>query len=105
MSALENLRALASGVPGANGLLGACRLESGGVDAFGGEAVADAFRRSPMVDAAIAVAMRAHGQLALFGESEAIFADLFADNIGRLWRVGQPDPGTPEAAVARGLRH
>lgn len=93
------LRTLASGAPVATGILGACRLESGNVDAFGTEAVSDAFRRAPLGDAATAVAIEADGHVAIFGESEAIVADLFGDAIGRLWRMGQNDSGTPEPAV------
>ena len=100
MNALATLRVLAGGIPVAGGILSACRLESNNVDAFGTEAVLDAFRMAPMADAATAVAVEAKGHLAIFGESEAVVADLFGDNIGRLWRIGQAEPGTPEPAVA-----
>lgn len=100
MSALHFLRALAGGEPATPGILNACRLESGNVDAFGTEAVSDSFHRAPMSDYARAVAIEAPGHLAIFGEAEAIVADLFGDTIGRLWRVGQAEPGTPEPAVS-----
>ncbi|WP_185965066.1 hypothetical protein [Glacieibacterium frigidum] len=80
-------------------VLGACRLESGGVDAFGSEAVIDAFRRAPLSLDGATLIESARGA-ALLTESEAVFADLYGDQIGRLWRVGQADPGTPEPAVA-----
>lgn len=99
MSTLATLRALASGAAVATGVLGACRLESGNTDAFGIEAVGDAFRRAPMADVTSAVTVEAPGHLALFTESEAVVADLYGNAIGRLWRIGQPDPGTPEPAV------
>lgn len=100
MSALPTLRMLAAGLPVTAGILGACRLESGNVDAFGIEAVGDAFRRAPVSDAAVADAIEATGHLAIFGRNEAVIADLFGDAIGRLWRVGHGDPGTPEPSVS-----
>jgi hypothetical protein len=100
VTALQTLRALASAAPSFTGILGACRLESGNVDAFGIEAVTDAFRSAPMADAETALAIEAPGHLAIFGEHEAIIADLYGDNIGRLWRMGQVDAGVPEPAVS-----
>lgn len=99
MIALDNLRALAAGAPVAAGVLGACRLESGNVDAFGIEAVGQAFRRAPLAGAE-ASTITAPGHAAIFTETEAIIADLYGDNIARLWRIGEADPGTPEPAVA-----
>ena len=99
MSALENLQRLVIGVTVAEGVLGACRLESGNVDAFGIEAVNYAFRRAPMADTATGVVVPGQGHLALFNDSEAVVADLFGENVGRLWRIGQAEPGTPEPAV------
>lgn len=99
MSALDSLKALVSGKAMPTGILGACRLESGNVDAFGVEAVTNAFRRAPMVDMENCVVVACPGQLALFCKSEAVVADLFGDNIGRLWRIGQNDSGDPEPAV------
>ncbi len=98
MTAVETLIALLGGDRTAP-VLGACRLESGGADAFGGEAVGDAFRRAPVagLDAAAIVASPLH--LALFADAEAVFADLYGAHIGRLWRVGQTDPGPPEPTV------
>lgn len=79
-------------------VLGACRLESGGVDVFGSEAVIDAFRRKPLpLDDAVLI--ESPNGAALFASGEAVFADLYNGHIGRLWRVGQVNPGTPEPAV------
>ena len=88
MSAAETLRKLIGGDRAAT-VLGACRLESGGVDAFGSEAVLDVFRRAPVGDGAIVASLT----------SVALFPDLYGDHIGRLWRVGQPDPGNTKSAV------
>lgn len=81
-------------------VLEACRLESGGVDWFGAEAVRDAFRRAPIATADDMEFLDFQTGLALFTEGEALFADLYGDHVGRLWRIGQADPGTPEPAVA-----
>ncbi|QMW21885.1 hypothetical protein [Sandaracinobacteroides saxicola] len=96
MTAGDTLRALAAGT--AAPVLPACRLESGNTDHFGAEAIADAFRRAPLTD--LAVALEAPGHLALFGETQALFADLHGAHIARLWRIGQPDPGAGEPAVS-----
>lgn len=94
---MTGLHALAGGARDAP-VLGACRLESGGVDVFGSEAIIDAFRRAPLpLDDAVSVE-NARG-VALFASGEAVFADLYDGYIGRLWRVGQADPGTLEPAV------
>ena len=95
MSTAETLCKLIGGDRAAT-VLGACRLESGGVDAFGSEAVLDVFRRAPVGDGAIVASPTS---LALFTDAEAVFADLYGDHIGCLWRVGQPDPGDTESAV------
>ena len=97
MSAADTLRALVHGDGGA--VLGACRLESGGADVFGGEAVGDAFRRARLArdDAEIVAATAG---IALFAAGEAVFADVYGPHIGRLWRVGQVDPGSGEPAVS-----
>ena len=100
MNTVHTLRALTAGRLVTDGILGSCRLESGNVDAFGIEAVGDAFRRAPVPDAAVADAIEATGHLAVFGRNEAVVADLFGDAIGRPWRVGQGDPGTPEPSVS-----
>lgn len=99
MSALDTLKTLIGGATLRSGILGTCRLESGNVDAFGVEAVTGAFRRAPMIDADNCAVVAASGHLALFNESQAIVADLFGENVGRLWRIGQPEPGVPEPAV------
>ena len=100
MSALQTLIALVGGASMPVGILGTCRLESGNVDAFGTEAVASAFRRAPITGAENYAVVAASGHLALFGENDAVVADLFGENIGRLWRIGQPEPGAPEPAVS-----
>ena len=99
MKALKTLGLLISGATVRNGILGTCRLESGNVDAFGTEAVTGAFRRAQMDNSGNCAMVAAPGHLALFNETEAVVADLFGEYVGRLWRIGQPEPGVPEPAV------
>lgn len=80
-------------------LLHACRLEVGGFDAFGVEAIGDAFRRDP-VDLTDAVVAEDAMHLAAIVDGQALFADLYDGNIGRLWRAGAPAPMAPEPFVA-----
>lgn len=79
-------------------LLNACHLESGGVDAFGAEAVGTFLRQNPFGEIQSEVA--AGGQAALFGQDRALFADLYDGHVARLWCL-LPDPAGPvEPAVA-----
>ena len=100
MSGLLALRALAAGVPLADTILGACRLESGNVDAFGSEAVAAALHRAPLPQAEAATGIDCATAAALMTSEEALFADVYDGRLGRLWRVGQASPGQPEPAVS-----
>jgi len=98
MSAVDAIAAVARGeTPPA--LLGACRLEVGGFDAFGVEAIGDAFRRDPVALAAATIVEDAT-QFAAVVDGQAVFADLYDGNIGRLWRAGRPAPHAPEPFVA-----
>ncbi len=99
MNARDGLIALAAqGV--ATSVLPACRLESSGLEAFGAEAIADQFRRAPLKGTDPAFVIEEPGHIALFGDGEALVADLFDAQIGRLWRIGQASPGAAEPAVA-----
>ena len=98
MSAIEAITAVARVAVPAQ-LLGACRLEVGGFDAFGVEAIADAFRRDPMA-LANAVIVEDAAQFAAIAGDQAVFADLYEGNIGRLWCAGRAAPHAPEPFVA-----
>jgi len=98
MSALDAMTAVAIGEAPPQ-LLGACRLEVGGFDAFGIEAIGDAFRRDP-VALASARTVEDMTQFAAIVDDQAIFADLYDGNIGRLWRAGRSAPHAPEPFVA-----
>lgn len=97
MTLLNAMAAVANGqVP--TQLLHACRLEVAGYDAFGVEAISDAFRQDPMplVDAIVAEHDR---HFAAITGDQALFADLYDGNIGRLWRAGRAAPHPPEPFV------
>ena len=98
VSMIEAMAAVASGGAPAQ-LLHACRLEVGGFDAFGIEAIGDAFRRDPVsLDSAI-IAENAMNFAAIVGD-QALVADLYDGNIGRLWRAGRDAPHATEPFVA-----
>ena len=80
-------------------LLHSCRLEVGGFDAFGVEAISDAFRRDPVpLEDAVVVEDAVH--FAAITGDQALFADLYDGHVGRLWRAGRPAPHAPEPFVA-----
>ena len=97
MSMIETMAAVASGRALAQ-LLHACRLEVGGFDAFGIEAIGDAFRRDPVSFDEAEIAEDTMHFAAIIGD-QALFADLYEGNIGRLWRAGRPAPHPPEPFV------
>ncbi len=98
MSVTEAMTAIAAGqVP--KQLLLACRLEVGGFDAFGVEAIGDAFRRDP-ISLSFATISQDTAQFAAIVDDQAVFADLYDGNIGRLWRAGRPAPHSPEPFVS-----
>jgi len=102
MNAISALRALAAGRPLADSILGACRLESGCVDAFGSEAVGDAFRRAPIDNVEVGDALSCKTCAVVMTRDAAVFADVYESRLGRLWRIGQgaTDLGEPAIAVA-----
>ena len=98
MSAVAAIAAIAGGRR-CDRLLESCRLEVGGFDAFGVEAIGDAFRRDPLaLSAAATVEDDAH--FASVVDGQAIFADLYDGHVGRLWRVGRSAPHAAEPFVA-----
>ena len=98
MSVLDTITAIGAGRP-TERLLGNCRLAVGGYDAFGLEAIGNAFRCDPLaVDPGATTADERH--FALVAEGQGLFADLYDGNVGRLWRVGRPAPHPPEPFVA-----
>lgn len=98
MSAAEELRALLVGRRPPAGLLQTVRLELGGTEYYGEEAVLERGRAAP-IDLARAEEVRGPASLALFSDGVAAIADLHGERIGRVWAVGALPPGEPEAAV------
>ena len=80
-------------------LLGNCRLEWAGSEAYGVEAIGELFRGAPLslndgrwIEASTSVAW--------VGTDTALIADLYDSRIGRLWRIGAGSVPDPEPAVA-----
>lgn len=100
MSVRETLAALCAGHRPANdGLLGAARLEWGGGEAHGEEAILESFRATPL-DAAQGTILHGTAAAAWIGQDAALFADLYDGRIGRLWRLGAGSSPPAERAVA-----
>lgn len=99
MSATEDLTSILAGRRPAEGLLQTCRMEAGGGEFYGEEAVLERCRAAP-IDLAGAEAVRGGAQLALFGDGIAAVADVHGERIGRIWALGSPEPAEPEPAVA-----
>ncbi len=97
---IDAMRRLATGRPLPDTILGACRLESGAVDAFGGEAIIHAFRCAPLRDAELASGLACPTATVLASADEAVFADVHSGRLGRLWRVGQNGVASGEPGVA-----
>jgi hypothetical protein len=100
MSAAETLRTLAAGVRPASGLLHTARLEAFGVEAYGDEAILESFRREPFAFSKNANVIQALGHIAICDESIALFADLYGDNIARIWRLGDGQAAVCEPGVS-----
>lgn len=106
MNAFDTLTGLARGErPLTDSLIGTCRLEGLGGEAYAEEAIVESFRNAPIAfDAAddrIATPMHA----ALFhtapnGDTTALIADLYDGHVGRIWRLGPGQPIAAERAVS-----
>ena len=99
MSAFDTLSAIARG-EAVTDIAAACRLEQGSVEAFGSEAIRAAFRASPMVFDADSLRVEGRGTIAVFANRGALFADLYGDVVGRLWRIGGDAFGLHEPGVS-----
>lgn len=101
MTLLPHLTALARGErPADDRLLGNCRMEWGGGEAYGEEAILESFRASPFAPGAHATLVETPMAAAWIGETSALIADLYDGRIGRLWRLGEGAAPEPEPAVA-----
>ena len=102
MSAIETLRALASGARPASGLLHSARLEAFGVQVYGEEAVVESFVHETLDLSKDADVLERDGHIAIVDGDKALFADLSGKNLARIWRLGGGDPikGEPQFSVA-----
>ncbi|PAX07726.1 hypothetical protein [Sphingomonas lenta] len=99
MSAADDLVTLFGGRRPAGGVLQNCRMEAGGGDFYGEEAILERCRAVP-VELVVAVPVSGPRGIALFGDGVAVVADLYGERIGRIWVVGATGPAEPEPAVA-----
>lgn len=99
MSAKQALLALAAGQRQAGSLLPPVRLNAGGAESFGEEAVVHAFRRAPIGFSGAAEIVEADGHFAIFEGETALVASLYGDLIARIWRLGPGAPGEVEPAL------
>ena len=100
MSAVETLRMLARGERPANGLLHTARLEALGIEAYGEEAIVESFRRAPFDLSDSAAVIAAPGHVAMFDGDTALVADLYGDNIARIWHLYDGDPVEGEPGIS-----
>lgn len=100
MSIADHLAALAAGRrPADDGMLGNCRLEWRGGEAYGEEAILEAFRLAPF-DGTGSVLIETPASAAWIGYEGALVADVYDGRIGRLWRIGDGEAPEPEPAVS-----
>ncbi|MES3020845.1 MAG: hypothetical protein V4857_04590 [Pseudomonadota bacterium] len=99
MSALIALRKIAAGERPHGELLPPCRLEAFGVEVYGEEAIVQSFRNAPLAIPASAQVVAAEGHIAVFEGEHALFADLYGEDIARVWRLGPGQPAPAEPAI------
>lgn len=99
MSALNALSRLAAGARPNGEVLPACRLEAFGIEVYGEEAIVQSFRQAPLNISSSAEVIETDGHLAVFDAGYALFADLYGDDIARIWRLGAGQPAVSEPAI------
>lgn len=97
MSAAHDLKTLLAGKRPVGGLLQTIRLEAGGAEFYGEEAVLERCRAHGH-DWNEADAVAAPGHLLLHRKKGAVVADLHGERLGRVWLIGG-EAGEPEPAV------
>lgn len=80
-------------------LLENARLETGGGEGFGQEAILAHFTRHPL-DLSDAVWIETPSGFATFADDRALFGDLYDGHIARLWRLDPVAGEMPEPAVS-----
>lgn len=99
MSALAALTKIAAGERPDGELLPPCRLEAFGIEVYGEEAIVHSFRSAPLEISSSADVVLADGHIAIFDGEHALFADLYGEDIARIWRLGPGQPGLGEPAI------
>ena len=99
MSALIALRRIAAGERPHGELLPPCRLEAFGLVGYGEEAIVQSFRSAPLEISSSAEVVLAEGHIAVFDGEHALFADLYGEDIARIWRLGPGQPTMGEPAI------
>jgi len=100
VSAVETLRTLARGERPKAGLLHSCRLDAFGAEVYGEEAIVRTFRRGATAFADAAKVITAPGHIGIFDGETALVADLFDDQVARIWRLGDGVPTVAEPGVS-----
>ena len=99
LTALNALKGIAAGKRPHGELLPPCRLEAFGTEYHGEEAIVQSFRQAPLRVPPSAQVFAAEGHLAVFDNEVALFADLYGDDIARIWRLGPGEPAMSEPAI------
>lgn len=100
MSVRNALIAVARGdAPPRGALLQTCRLEADGAEHYGAEAIAAAFRSTPL-DLADGSWIETDRGAAVIAPAGALVADVVEGRVARLWRPGEPVTAPSNALVA-----
>lgn len=100
MSGLDSLRALANGSrPADDGLLGNTRFAWGQSELLGEEAILAEFSARPFGLEGKFLTVETPQGAALIGEDRALVTDLYANRIGRIWRIGAGIAHLAESAI------
>ena len=93
------LTRIAAGERPTGELLPPCRLDAFGVEVYGEEAIVHSFRSAPLAVSAYAEVVLAEGHIAVFDGEHALFADLYGEDIARIWRLGAGKPAISEPMI------
>lgn len=100
MSALDTLRALASGERPPSGLLHTARFDGLGHEIYGEEAIVARMGLKPFALGDDALVFEDTAHIAVLTGERAFFADLYDGNIARLWLLGPDGFGGEEPEVS-----
>lgn len=100
MSALDTLRALATGERPTSGLLHTCRFDGLGHELYGEEAIVARMGLEPFTIDDDALIFEDGAHIAVLTGERAFFADLSDGNIARLWLLGPDGFGGEEPEVS-----